>query len=1380
MIHPRNRAGGRRRRQALRPFLMALEGRALLATFTVNSLADDGSAGTLRWAIGQANQAASADSIVFSSLFDTPRTITLTGGSLALTGSAATTIAGPGANRLTVSGGGNVGVFLIDGDPATISGLTITGGSASVGAGVRNDGGNLTLAGVTVRGNTATGQGGGVATRFGGTTRIVDSTVSGNAAAGGAGLLNASGTLNVVNSTITGNASPSGAGGGVFSDGNTTLFNATIAANTGSSGGGLAVVGGSATLTNTIVGANLGGDVSGTIGGTNNLTGVDPKLSALGDYGGPTFTMAPQPGSPAIGGGTPTGAPATDQRGQPRTGRIDIGAFEAQVIVPVNDAGDGVGSDLGEITLRQAVNLANGLSSEDAIVFDTQVFKGATTIALTAGPLVFTDAATTTFTGPGAGLLTLSGNNAGRVVDVQGGSLAMQGVTITGGNAAGGGGIRFSGGRLVMTDAVVTGNKAVGGDGGGLLVLSGAALLNNVSLTGNRVDVVAGGAGQYGGGLASRGSTTLTGCTVSGNSAISGGGLAANAGNLVLTNCTVTGNTALGPGGGLGGQGGGVLANQAGLAMTGSTVGGNTAKGYSDTSSYTLGGGVFSGSNTTSLANCTIAGNTSDGSGGGLALLSQTGSTIANCTVTANSAGFSGGGLSNDPFGLAINNSIIAGQKSGGDITSGAFTGSGNVIGVDPALAPLGWYGGPTQTAPPLPGSPALGAGTAPGSPTTDQRGLPRSGRGDAGAFQTQPALVVNTVGDGNTSALGTLNLRQAINLANASPAIDAITFSDLFSTPKTIALVSGQLSLTDPATTTISGPGAALLSITGNGASRVFNIPGGSAALTGLTITGGNAGYGQGGGILASGSATLSIDRCVISGNSAYSGGALATAQKANAVLTNSTLSGNLANGNSGAGGGIYHSGYNLSVTNCTITGNVAGTGPGTGDGGAIWGFTAFSFALTNCTIVGNTAYGGIGGVVYAAFNTQGGTLLNSIVTGNPGGDTGGTFQGSNNIVGTPALLGKLGNYGGPTPTIPILPGSPAIGGGAVNGAPTTDQRGLPRNGKIDVGAFQSQGFTIAPAPGSNPQSTPINTAFPKPVAAAVTAKNPIEPVDGGIVQFSVTPVGGASATLSAASAVITNGQAAVTATANGTTGTYVASATSFGVGTTGFALINTEAAGLTVTTITDVVDPTDGLTSLREAIAYANAHEGPDTIVLSPGLVGRKGATIRLVGGPLVLTDGATTTIRGPGAARLTIRGDGRSRVFDVQGGSLALSGLAIANGRAGSGGGVRNLGGQLEMTAVTLRGNRALLDGGGLYNEGIATLRGVTFDGNSAGLGGGIANLGRLTIGKLAFRGNRGQVANDLFNRGRISRITAVARKIPRAVSLPATANPGGAPA
>ena len=147
-------------------------------------------------------------------------------------------------------------------------------------------------------------------------------------------------------------------------------------------------------------------------------------------------------------------------------------------------------------------------------------------------------------------------------------------------------------------------------------------------------------------------------------------------------------------------------------------------------------------------------------------------------------------------------------------------------------------------------------------------------------------------------------------------------------------------------------------------------------------------------------------------------------------------------------------------------------------------------------------------------------------------------------------------------------------------------------------------------------------------------------------------------------------------------------------------------------------MADQFDDLASLREAIAYANSHAGPDTITFKPRASGKTPRTIKLIGGPLVLSDPATTTIVGPGATRLLIKGNGKSRVFDVEGGSLALSGVTITGGNArrGNGGGIRNDGGTLWLADVVLRGNRAR-KGGGLFNGGVTTLSHVDMRGNAA---------------------------------------------------------------
>ena len=115
----------------MRPTVLALEDRRLLSTFTVTSTLDNGSAGTLRWAVGQANSAGGAETITFDkTVFKTPQTITLTGTQLELTDTTGTeTITGPKVG-VTVSGGEHSRVFQVDGGvTASISGLTITGGN---------------------------------------------------------------------------------------------------------------------------------------------------------------------------------------------------------------------------------------------------------------------------------------------------------------------------------------------------------------------------------------------------------------------------------------------------------------------------------------------------------------------------------------------------------------------------------------------------------------------------------------------------------------------------------------------------------------------------------------------------------------------------------------------------------------------------------------------------------------------------------------------------------------------------------------------------------------------------------------------------------------------------------------------------------------------------------------------------------------------------------------------------------------------------------------------------------------------------------------------------------------------------------------------------
>ena len=122
-----------------------------------------------------------------------------------------------------------------------------------------------------------------------------------------------------------------------------------------------------------------------------------------------------------------------------------------------------------------------------------------------------------------------------------------------------------------------------------------------------------------------------------------------------------------------------------------------------------------------------------------------------------------------------------------------------------------------------------------------------------------------------------------------------------------------------------------------------------------------------------------------------------------------------------------------------------------------------------------------------------------------------------------------------------------------------------------MDIGAFESSGFTVTVTSGSGQSTGPL-TAFSAPLVATVTANNPSEPVAGGLVTFTAPP-SGASATLSGSPAIISaTGTASVTATANSIVGSYTVSATASGITTpASFSLTN-----MWVPTFSALISPT------------------------------------------------------------------------------------------------------------------------------------------------------------------------------------------------------------
>src|SRR5262249_49152969 len=134
---------------------------------------------------------------------------------------------------------------------------------------------------------------------------------------------------------------------------------------------------------------------------------------------------------------------------------------------------------------------------------------------------------------------------------------------------------------------------------------------------------------------------------------------------------------------------------------------------------------------------------------------------------------------------------------------------------------------------------------------------------------------------------------RQAILFANSVAGADTIGFQAGLS--GTITLSAGELGITDDLT--IIGPGAGVLSVSGNNASRIFYINDGDSAsdldvaISGLTLTGGYDDSSLGGGAIRN-SEDLTLTNCTLSGNFAVEGGGISTDRAA--TLTNCTVSGN------------------------------------------------------------------------------------------------------------------------------------------------------------------------------------------------------------------------------------------------------------------------------------------------------------------------------------------------------------------------------------------------------------------------------------------------------------------------------------------------------
>ncbi|MBK1827293.1 choice-of-anchor Q domain-containing protein [Haloferula rosea] len=310
--------------------------------------------------------------------------------------------------------------------------------------------------------------------------------------------------------------------------------------------------------------------------------------------------------------------------------------------------------------------------------------------------------------------ITIDADEQSRVLGIIAGSagstVTLNFLTLTGGRSTFGGGIFNSQGTLTLNQSTLSGNSASSRGGG---IYNGSTLtLNQSTLSGNSA--------SSGGGIYNLDALTLNQSTLSGNSSDLGGGIY-NFRTLTLNQSTLSGNSASS-------RGGGIYNSEGTLTLNQSTLSGNSA--------VKDGGGIFNSEGPLTLNQSTLSGN-SAASGGGIfsdSFFDVSVLTLKNSVVASNTATSSAPDILQEGFYSSNSGVNFIGS------TSGAGTIPGTVLTGDPLLAPLGDYGGPTQTMPPLPGSPTIDAATG-STAANDQRGFdrPNGPAPDIGAVEAYP-----------------------------------------------------------------------------------------------------------------------------------------------------------------------------------------------------------------------------------------------------------------------------------------------------------------------------------------------------------------------------------------------------------------------------------------------------------------------------------------------------------------------------------------------------------------------------------------------------------------------------------------------------------------
>ena len=397
--------------------------------------------------------------------------------------------------------------------------------------------------------------------------------------------------------------------------------------------------------------------------GAIDITFTDPNTNFGGSFSELHSLLVQPDGNILIGGRF------TMIGGQPRRnvvrlrpdGGLDLPPARLLTVNKLADTDDGVCD--ADCSLREAVAAANSFAEASSIGFDAAVFSGPQTIMLALGELIISDNRRVTVLGPGAALLTISGNNTSRILRLlRDTDVTVIGLTFSNGNGVGAGFGSGDGGaiyvepfgvrtRLVVRDSVISGNRATN--------------IGAIAATGSFSTLI------------------IENSTISGNEAGTVGGIGRHSGSMTISNSTITNNIATSQTFGIGGID--VRVGTPNLVITGSVI--------SDNSGYT--GGLRS-TGTALISNTIFTNNVGLAQGGGISVsggtMTLTASTVSNNVVTGSSG--NGGGIQNTS-GLNIVNSIVRNNSAsfgGGIYGSGGLSVSGSRVEDNIATSGAGIY----------------------------------------------------------------------------------------------------------------------------------------------------------------------------------------------------------------------------------------------------------------------------------------------------------------------------------------------------------------------------------------------------------------------------------------------------------------------------------------------------------------------------------------------------------------------------------------------------------------------------------------------------------------------------------------------------------------